>query len=234
MRRFFNKSEGFDAENAAGCLSAGLEWNSSPMVSMDALCLRKFWSEFVLADFHTPMHATLMSSYPFQKLKRVNTNHPVAASNMYVSSQGNITAIRQYYECTPFQTVVTGSVEHVVVNSVGCHPPPTTPNEDHCDIKLKLKLDDVTLYGGYFAATQEAYLHPIIPPNVLGSGAAGRITVQAYSVFGKLKISVGYFAYKTDFIAIYADEIKHIMSFIANSVAMVVDVELTVGDVVSC
>eukprot|EP01039_Chlorochromonas_danica_P008846 gene8846-9753_t len=73
-------------------------------------------------------------------------------------------------------------------------------------------LQDVTMQASFYAASQEAYLNPIVPEAMITHGMPGHLMLHAYTVFGRMKVSGEYYAYAADFAAYYYDEVVRILT----------------------
>jgi hypothetical protein len=74
-----------------------------------------------------------------------------------------------------------------------------------------LLVDNVYLQAGFYAASMEAYAAPAVPAPLINSGAPGFVMLHAYSVFGSLRITGSYYAYGTEYIKQYYDEVVRLL-----------------------
>jgi hypothetical protein len=72
-------------------------------------------------------------------------------------------------------------------------------------------LEDVTMQAGFYAASEEGFLRPTVPPAMIAAGMPGHAMLHAYTVFGRLQLTGEYYAYSTPFIRQYYDEVLRVM-----------------------
>jgi hypothetical protein len=94
-----------------------------------------------------------------------------------------------------------------------------------------LTVDNVYLQAGFYSASMEAYANPAVPAPLINSGAPGFVMLHAYSICGALHVTGSYYAYGTEYIKAYYDEVVRLLRRAGSAEAE--DPALKVGDVFS-
>jgi hypothetical protein len=74
-----------------------------------------------------------------------------------------------------------------------------------------LVVDNVYLQAGFYSASMETYAAPAVPAALINSGAPGFVMLHAYSICGALHLSGSYYAYGTEYIKQYYDEVVRLL-----------------------